>query len=244
MPPLIGITAATQVNPDTGWTYSRAYTPIILGVERAGGLPVIIPTGLQDATIRAIYERLDGVLLPGGPDVDPRYYGQDHHPRLGRIDAPRDTLELLLSRWAVEDDRPLFGICRGHQVLNVALGGTLIQDIPSQFDTTVLHDQPDAEPRSRRLHVVEIDPASQLAGLIGRTRVEVNSLHHQAVQQPAPGLCATAYSPDGVIEALEMPEKRFVLSVQWHPEDLAADDEANQRLFDAFVAAARERIRS
>jgi putative glutamine amidotransferase len=241
MTPLIGITTAEWINPETGWKYNRMYHPIAMNVARAGGLPVFIPTGLDHATLRAIYDRLDGVLLPGGPDVDPAHFGQVRHAKLGSIDAGRDAVELPLARWAVEDDLPLFGICRGHQVMNVALGGTLVQDIPSQVETTLLHDQANDVPRSNRLHEVQIDPSSRLATLMGGTRLPVNSLHHQSVEQPAPGMCVTAYSDDGIVEALEMPDKNFVLSVQWHPEDLAENDAANFALFKAFIDAATAR---
>jgi putative glutamine amidotransferase len=240
--PLIGITCAEWVREDTGWVYNRIYQPIALGVARAGGLPVLIPTRLSDDALRQIFERLDGVLIPGGVDVDPAQYGEAPHPKLGSVDAPRDALELALSRWAFEADVPLFGICRGHQVINVALGGTLVQDIPSEIETEIAHDQTDDVPRSRHAHSVEIDPGSRLAQVMGTTSTEVNSLHHQSVGRAAPGLCVTAVSPDGIVEALEHPGKSFVLSVQWHPEDMAHDEAAMQRLFDAFVAAARERM--
>lgn len=242
MQPLIGITCAEWVREDTGWVYNRIYQPIALGVARAGGLPVLIPTRLEESALRQIYERLDGVLVPGGVDVDPAHYGEERHPKLGLVDAPRDALELALSRWAFEDDVPLFGICRGQQVINVALGGTLVQDIPSQVETHIAHDQTDDHPRNRHAHAVEIDPGSRLAQVMGATRAEVNSLHHQSVGLPAPGLCVTALSPDGIVEALEHPGKTFVLSVQWHPEDMAHDEAAMQRLFDAFVAAAKQRM--
>lgn len=241
MQPLIGITSAYWVSPD-GWGYNRMYHPIAMGVARAGGLPVLIPTGLDEESLRALYSRIDGLLLPGGPDVDPAHFGEERHPNLGSIDPPRDALELPLARWAVADDLPVFGICRGHQVLNVALGGTLVQDIPSEIETDLHHDQPNSEPRSKRLHDIAISPGSHLARVMGDTQIAVNSLHHQSVEQPAPGLNVSAYSPDGIIEALEMPDKLFVLSVQWHPEDLAHDDNANQHLFDAFVEAARQHM--
>lgn len=236
--PLIGITASTILH--FGRPYNRFYLANHLAVERAGGLPVAIPAGLREDTLRALYERLDGVLLPGGSDVDPAIYGQQPHPTTYGIDEARDQAELTLARWTVADDRPLFGICRGHQVINVALGGSLVQDIPSQVTTTLRHDQPDEEPRTNRLHEVSIDPTSRLAHILGATRLTVNSLHHQSVAQPAPGAHISAHAPDGIIEALELPDKRFALSVQWHPEDLAPDDTVMAALFESFVAAARE----
>lgn len=240
MRPLIGITTAS-VTGDNGLTYNRAYNPIAKAVARAGGLPVLIPTDIGEDTLRDIYERLDAVLLPGGPDIDPSHYGEEAHPTT-KIDAARDAIEVPLVRWAVQDDLPLFGICRGHQVINVALGGSLIQDIPSQVEDKVMpHDIPDDQPRNKPTHDVTIEPQSRLASIVGKERAAVNSLHHQAVREAAPGMRITAYSPDGLVEATEMPDKRFALSVQWHPEDLYENDETMLRLFEEFVEAARER---
>lgn len=236
--PLIGITASSMSL--FGRPYNRFYLANHLAVERAGGLPVAIPAGLREDTLRGIYERLDGILLPGGADVDPAIYGQQPHPATYGVDAQRDRTELTLARWTIADDRPLFGICRGHQVFNVALGGSLVQDIPSQIATPLTHNQPDEEPRSNRLHEVSVDPTSRLARILRTTRIMVNSLHHQAVERPAPGVHVTAHAPDGIVEALELPDRRFALSVQWHPEDLADDDAAMAALFEAFVDAARD----
>ncbi len=240
MQPFIGITTGIRFSDD-GWRYYGAYAPNATAIERAGGLPVLIPCGLRQETLRAIYERMDAVLIPGGGDVDPSRYGADRHPLTDRIDPDRDQTEMTVARWAVEDDLPLFGICRGHQVMNVAMGGTLVQDIPSQMDTTIAHNMAKELPRSAHGHEVCIKPDSRLAEIIGSTVVAVNSYHHQSVEQPAPIATVTAYAPDGVVEAIEHPDRRFVLSVQWHPEDMAGDEEAMQRLFDAFVDAARER---
>lgn len=242
MRPLIGISCA-QVIID-GKPYHRSYARNAEAIAAAGGLPVYVPTGLDEPTLRQLYERLDGVLLPGGPDVDPAEYGEATHPLTVHIDHARDALELTLTRWAVADDRPLFGICRGHQVINVALGGTLVQDIPSQVNTTYTHDIPDAMPRSTRIHAVDIEPGSRLAAILGTTHVEVNSLHHQSVAQAAPNARITAHAPDGVTEAIEVPDRRFALSVQWHPEDLVDEGDevgaAMRHLFESFVEAARE----
>lgn len=238
MRPLIGITCADSAID--GKPYHRAYARNAWAIADAGGLPVYVPTGLDEAALRELYERLDAVLLPGGPDVDPTYYGAERHPETKVIDDARDTLELTLARWTYADDRPLFGICRGHQVMNVAFGGTLIQDIPSQVETEQDHYAADDLPRSTVLHDVTLNPDSRIAAILGATRVPVNSLHHQSVEHPAPGVVITGYSPDGVIEALEVPDKQYMLSVQWHPEDLYNGDEAMKRLFESFVEAARE----
>jgi putative glutamine amidotransferase len=239
--PLIGVTTAAVTN-ENGLTYNRAYSPIARAVARAGGLPVLIPTGLDEETLHALYERLDGLLLPGGPDIDPAHYGEAPHPTTV-IDAERDALEVPLTRWAVDDGVPLLGICRGHQVVNVALGSSLVQDIRSQLpETTLPHDQ--EPPRGRPSHDIAIAPDSRLARIVGGVHLAVNSLHHQAVRQAAPGLRVTARSADGVIEATERAGPGFALTVQWHPEDLADSDPAMLALFEALVEAARERARA
>jgi len=238
--PFIGITSSLifiDGNP-----FNRAYQKNAEAIARAGGLPVYIPTGLDEATLRLIYDRTDAILLPGGPDVDPAQYGEARHFTVTdkRIDSARDALELTVARWQIDEDRPTFGICRGHQILNVALGGTLVQDIPDELKSTLTHDLPDGEPRSTRLHPIEITPNTRLAAILGTTHVAVNSLHHQSVQRAAPGVLVTATAPDGVIEAMEVPGKRFMLSVQWHPEDLFDSDDAMMRLFQSFVDAAAD----
>jgi len=240
--PLIGITTYKRKSEETGWQYDVSYAQNARAIEAAGGLPVLIPAALSLESLRAIYERLDGVLLPGGGDVDPACYEQEAHPTVNRVDEDRDRTEIAMTRWAVADDLPLFGICRGIQVMNVALGGTLVQDIPSQVQTELRHDIPNDLPRSTRLHEVTIDEASRLAHILGTTRTQVNSLHHQAVGAAAPGVQITAHAPDGIVEAMELPDKRFVLAVQWHPEDMVGDDEAMRRLFAEFVEAARQRM--
>jgi putative glutamine amidotransferase len=209
---------------------------MIQAVAEAGGLPVLVPISIDDEALRGIYERLDAVLLPGGGDMRPNIYGADAHPLTDNIDDARDHVEVNLTRWAVDDDLPVLGICRGHQVVNVALGGTLIQDVPSEIGSDISHNV--TVPRDSRPHEVNIDPSSRLASILGTTTIAVNSLHHQSVGVAAPDTRVTAYSPDGVVEALEMPQKKFVLSVQWHPEDLYRDDPAMKRLFKAFVEAA------
>ena len=238
MPPLVGITTGIFVHPTRGWEYNRVYVPVIRAVTDAGGLPVLIPVSVNDEVLHGIYGRLDAILLPGGGDVRPSVYGAETHPLTHYIDDARDHVEIQLAQWAARDDLPLMGICRGNQVMNVAFGGTLVQDIPSQIETTFQHDISEGMPRDTLLHEVEIDPTSRLASIVGETRWKVNSLHHQSVERPAPSLCVTAHAPDGVVEGLEMPDKKFVLSVQWHPEDLYEHDPAMTRLFRAFVEAA------
>jgi putative glutamine amidotransferase len=236
--PLIGITTSSFTSPTTGWEYNRAYVACIQAIADVGGLPVLIPTSVSDDVLRAIYDRVDGVLLPGGGDVDPEFYGALKHPKTGEADNQRDHVELQVASWALDEDLPLLGICRGHQVLGVALGGKLVQDIPSLVSSELAHDLANVKPRDHEAHSVEIDPSSRLARILGTTRVDVNSLHHQSLEAAPPGACVTAYAPDGVIEAMELPDKKFALSVQWHPEDMYRNDESMKRLFRAFVEAA------
>lgn len=237
--PLIGITTAYRAAAtDRDVPYYSSYTVVADNVAKAGGLPVLIPVDVDDETLRAIYDRLDGVLLPGGGDIDSKHWGEALHETVYGLDPARDHAEMTLARWAVSDDRPVFGICRGHQVFNVAFGAGLIQDIPSQYTSELTHNNFLPIPRTHHAHVVAIEPASRLAQIVGQTNaVPVNSIHHQAVREPGKGLTVSAISPDGLIEATEMPDRRFALTVQWHPEDLG-EDARMFNLFREFVHAA------
>ena len=180
-----------------------------------------------------------GLLLPGGGDVDPRLYGAGWiHPTVS-IDAERDVLEVALARWAVAIDLPMLGICRGIQVLNVAAGGDLWQDIPAQYPSIVTHLEPAAD-RDRRalLHSVGALPGSLVRRLVGGQTMRVNSIHHQAVRCVARGWQVSALAPDGVVEAIECSGRRFALGVQWHPEELVRDAPTARALFEAFCTAA------
>jgi len=235
-PPLIGITTHPPSAPD--WAeLGELRALIVQGVERAGGLPVIVPLGLGADTLRGLYQRLDGLLLAGGGDVDPERYGAGPHPAVAGVDADRDETELALARWAAAEHKPLFGICRGAQVLNVALGGSLYRDInehPGAGRHTYWHDLP----RDLRPHPVRIEAGSTLARLVGQPSLAVNSLHHQACRGLGAGLRAVAVAPDGIIEAIEVTGHPFALAVQWHPECLPDAREMRQ-LFAGFVQAAR-----
>ena len=203
----------------------------------AGCAPVLIPLLDDEERLRAIYERLDGIVFPGGADVAPQEYGEEPIDNLNVVEAPRDRVELKLARWAVADDLPTLGICRGQQVLNVALGGSLWQDLRHQGVTSVDHSDADGRARTASVHRVRLDPDSRLAQLIDEIHVEVNSLHHQAVKTVAPRLRVTGTSDDGVIEALESNDHRFLIAVQWHPEEIDTVPWV-QRLFAGFVRAA------
>jgi putative glutamine amidotransferase len=208
----------------------------IASVIAAGGVPVLVPTALDSGTVRALYDEADGVLLTGGADVDPALFGEARHPLTEGIDADRDRVEIDVTRWALDDDKPLFAICRGIQVVNVALGGSLIQDIPSQFETELIHAGSSIKAaRDQVLHTVRSAPGSKLESVIGVGDVGVNSFHHQSIKALAPGLTLTALSPDEIVEAVEHPAKRFFVGVQWHPEEMAAGRPDMLALFGALV---------
>ena len=210
-------------------TYMRA-------VQRAGGVPVVIPP-LDNGQVDELVGRLGGVLLSGGPDIDPTLYRDEAHPELGPTWRQLDELELELARKADGLDLPIFGICRGAQTLNVARGGSLHQHLPALDGHDVTHRQ--AESGETVSHWVEIEPDSKLAAILGEQRLQVNSFHHQGVRELGARLRVSACSPDGVIEAVEDPEKQFVIGVQWHAEYLV-ERPHEHALFRAFVEAAGE----
>ena len=232
MRPLVGITLGDGDEPGL----HAVREDYVRSVEQAGAVPVVLPP-VRPEDVPALLDRLDGVLLSGGVDVDPALYGQERHPKLGRVNRRRDDFELALTREALRRDQPVFAICRGHQVLNVASGGTLVQDIPSLIAGAVEHDG--RGPRCRRSHRVEVTASSRLREILGEDAVSVNSLHHQAVDRIGEGLVMSARSEDGVVEGLEMPGRRFVLAVQWHPESFWNRSDSFQSLFDAHAEACR-----
>jgi putative glutamine amidotransferase len=211
-----------------------------------GAAPVMIPL-LDDSepALRAIFDRLDGLFIAGGVDMDPSSYGGERTEHCGNTDLPRDRVEMLLARWAVEADLPMLGVCRGMQVMNVVAGGSLHQDCADEIPTAGKHDYFPTQGHARDYiaHDVEVASGSRLAATLGEGRVGVNSMHHQAVRRLGDGLQVTAVAPDGVIEAIEDPRRAFHVGVQWHPEMLVEKDAGTRRLFEAFVEAARARRR-
>jgi putative glutamine amidotransferase len=239
--PLIGIPCfATERAGTLRPIYANNQT-YVRAVERAGGVPLLIPPLTDAESLAAVCARLDGLLLTGGGDVDPAYYGEKPIAECGEPEPERDEQEIALSRLALESDLPVLGVCRGMQLLNVVRGGTLYQDLVAQRGEP-RHDHTD-HPRTYRAHDIEVNPASRLAGILGGTRQAVNSLHHQAVNRPGEGIEIVAWSEDGVAEAMEAQGHPFAVAVQYHPEELASDDAASQRLFAAFVQACKERMR-
>jgi putative glutamine amidotransferase len=213
-------------------TYIRA-------LRRAGGLEaILLPTSLDVDDTDTILERYDGLMLLGGGDLEPGTYGQDPHDTVYNIDTDRDDCELALTRAAIAREMPVLAICRGHQVLNVALGGTLDQHITDRGGL-VGHGIPGAD-GTGQLHEVEIEEGSRLAAAMGTTRATCSSHHHQAVDDLGSGLRAVARAPDGIVEGIELGDTQgpWVVGAQWHPEDTAATDPAQQGLFDTFVEQA------
>ena len=204
-----------------------------------GGAPVQIPLGLSQKALRTVFDRIDALILSGGGDLDPALYGEQLDGSHG-IDQERDEMELLLARWAVKEHKPLLAICRGIQVLNVALGGSLYQDIASDVPQALRHDYFSSLGFSRDhlAHDVNLAPDCRLASLLGSHQLSVNSFHHQAIKALAADLTAVGHAPDGLIEAVEVTEHPFAVGVQWHPEGLAHKDPVMLRLFESLVAAA------
>lgn len=201
------------------------------GIVEAGGVPFIFPILEKREDITALCEKCDGFLFTGGQDVAPELYGQQSLEQVETC-PKRDTLEAVVLSYALEHDKAVLGICRGIQFINVHLGGTLYQDIPSQFPTDTLHSMP--APYDRVCHTVKIVGSSPLYTLLQRDTIGVNSCHHQAVRQIAPGLSAMAVSEDGLVEALHMPDRKFLWAVQWHPEFTCRTDENSRKLFEIF----------
>lgn len=230
MKPLIAITTYGR-NEENEFPLPAEYAE---AVGRAGGMPVLIPHVGIDA--RELLARCDGLILAGGGDLDPASYGGNAHPTNYMMDQERDRNELALVREAVGDAFPTLAICRGTQVLNVALGGTLIEHLPDEVGEKVVHRAP---PRLPTPHPVTILPDSRLARLLSVAECTPVSWHHQAIREPGKGLRVVARATDGTIEAVEMAEHRWLVGVQWHPELSAADDPVQQRLFDQFVGFLR-----
>jgi putative glutamine amidotransferase len=241
--PLIGIpTLSDDAAPGRRpprFSNNQAYTQAVLA---GGGVPVLIPLMADPAPLRVLYRHLDGLLLPGGVDVDPALYGAARDPATEPPDPLRNAVELRLLRWALADGLPVLAICRGLQVLNVACGGTLWQDLDTCRPGPIAH-QASAQAGDRALlaHPVTLAPDSRLAAVLGAEEVAVNTLHHQGLADLGADLQPVAWAPDGLCEGLELPGAAFVLAVQWHPEELVTRQAASLRLFTAFCRAAADR---
>jgi putative glutamine amidotransferase len=235
--PLIGVSTSITV----GASPERAYvnSAYLHAVQQAGGVPVVLPPQLSAASLARLGASLQGLLLTGGGDVDPALFGQAPHATLYDVAPARDTLETSALHQALGRGLPVLAVCRGIQVLNVALGGTLYQDVATEPGTQLPHSQ--REPREQPTHKVKVAPGSRLAEVLGVDELEVNSMHHQAIHRLGRGLTAVAWAPDQLVEGAEGADPaHFVLGVQWHPEELVGHSEPARRLFSALVAAARK----
>jgi putative glutamine amidotransferase len=234
--PLIGLTTY-RTESKSGLPIAATAEAYIRSITQAGGCPILIPPGLPEGALALLFSRLDGMLFTGGGDIDPVHYSAGDHPKVSEVDPDRDRMELYLLNKSVQEDKPFLGICRGLQLVNVGLGGTLYADILEQAPGAGQHDYYPGWPREHLAHPVHVSPGSRLASILGGREAQVNSFHHQAVEKLAPGLVPTASAPDGILEALELPGHSFGLAVQWHPEWLTTHAPM-QALFEAFVNAA------
>lgn len=237
--PLIGLTASHDLK-----TGGLAMNPLYpAAIRRFGGLPVILPLELDAQEADALCGSLDGILFTGGPDVHPFLFGEETLSGCGEVSVLRDTVELTLFQCMYEKKKPILGICRGMQLINIALGGTIYQDLATQFhgNPSIAHRQP--FPCSSPSHKVTLQPGTRLAALSkaspSSARIEVNSMHHQAVRTPAPGITVSALAAGDLIEGLEKQDYPFLVGVQWHPEYLVGRFEHADRLFQSFVDACR-----
>ena len=234
--PLIGISTARQTH-SRGFPVFSIAEAYVQAVSQAGGIPVLLPLGVSNNQIHDLVSNLDGILLSGGGDIDPNRFGAVPHPKVSNIDADRDRVEIHLVQEAVRHEKPFLGICRGIQTLNVALGGSLFTDIDDQHPGAIHHTQLTGCSRDYLAHEIQIQSGTQLFDILGASKMNVNSMHHQGIRQLAEGLEATAYAPDGLIEAVEIPGHRFGLAVQWHPEWLTAYAPMRD-LFRVFIQVA------
>jgi putative glutamine amidotransferase len=237
---IIGVTIEKYTNQSgtLRWAVNEAYTRAII---QAGGIPLLLANGLPRPALENLCSRVDGILLTGGGDVETARYGGEEHPSIGHPDPARDETEITLAQICAQQKIPLMAICRGAQVLNIALGGTLYSHIPAQFSSSIEHDCHALDnARTHLAHTVHLQPGCLLHQVVGETILPVNSLHHQGLQRLGVGVQPVAWAPDGLVEAVELTGHPFFIGVQWHPEWLT-DQPATQALIASFVKAAQFR---
>lgn len=237
MAPIIGITSNQLINP-YGQPVVQLNQAYIDAVAQAGGVPVIVPSSLAQGGWEALYERLDGILFSGGGDIEVTRFSGEPHPRVEDVEPDRDSVELGMLHAAAAEGKPFLGICRGCQLVNVGLGGTLYTHIPDQLPGALDHSYPGSL-RTVLVHEVQVEEGTIVASVLEEPIVRVNSHHHQGLKDIAPDLRIAGRAPDGLVEAIELPEHPFGLAVQWHPEWLT-DQESTRNLFRKFVQAADE----
>jgi putative glutamine amidotransferase len=236
--PLIGLTTYRKIAEDSGAPLFGLMRSYVDAVAAAGGIPLLIPLGLDSDDLPLILRRIDGLILPGGGDIDPAAYHGEAHQEVRGIDEDRDRIEINLARHAVQTRKPFLAICRGHQVLNVALGGTMWEDLASQVPGHIRHDYYGVGARTDRPHTVQVRRGSHLAAILNSEEVPVNSLHHQGLRDLASELSVSAIAPDGLVEGVEIEGHPFGIGVQWHPENLVGIDPAMLNLFVSLINAA------
>jgi putative glutamine amidotransferase len=229
--PMIGVLPLYDEKKESYWMLPG----YMKGIEAAGGIPVMLPLTTDIEVITSLAHTFDGFLFTGGQDINPEIYGETADDLCGVICNERDEMEQLLFKQVVELDKPAFGICRGLQLFNALLGGTLYQDIPTQFETEhkIIHQQ--TPPYHQPIHSVYIEKGSRLYRMLEVESLQVNSYHHQGIKQLSSELLPVAKAEDGLIEAVCMPGKKFIFAVQWHPEFSFKEDERNFKLFEDFI---------
>jgi len=237
MKPIIGITTyqSTNVNGQPIVALMQSY---IKAVIQAGGVPVLIPSMIAEDGWDDLYSLLNGILFSGGGDIALEYSPGDPHPRINDVELERDSVEFKLIQASASDGKPFLGICRGCQVMNVALGGTLYTHIPDQLPNALDHSYP-GNKRTVLVHEVKIEEGTRISEILSEPILKVNSLHHQGLNDIAPSLKVAGHAPDGLVEAVELPDHPFGIGVQWHPEWLT-DQEPTRNLFRKFIEAAGE----
>ncbi|HET6681601.1 MAG TPA: gamma-glutamyl-gamma-aminobutyrate hydrolase family protein [Gemmatimonadaceae bacterium] len=236
--PIVAVSAA--VRETDGVRRIRLNQAYVHALETVGIVPLLVPPLADNADVPSLLERVDGLVLTGGEDIDPARYHAEPHPTVEYMSGARDATELALAEAARALRLPTLAICRGMQVINVAFGGTLVQDIPSSIAGALRHQQPGA--RTDRTHDITVDGDSRLADILGTQRTAVNSLHHQAVDRPGDGLRISARAPDGVIEAIECTDDGWWMQgIQWHPEELIDDGGGERGMYESFALACRDR---
>ncbi|MDY6793386.1 MAG: gamma-glutamyl-gamma-aminobutyrate hydrolase family protein [Thermodesulfobacteriota bacterium] len=236
--PVIGIPGYWHESEDILGNQSTAVPDsYIRALLKVDAIPLILPVIQSRKILKQLFQMIDGLLLIGGPDLDPVHYHQSAHKGLRKVTPARDSMEIQVSHWALEADLPIMAICRGIQVLNVVAGGTLWQDIASQLPHAAKHDYYPDYPKDLLSHTVKMLPGSRLAEIIGEGDASVNSLHHQAIDKLGQGLHAVAHAPDGIIEAVEGIDASWIVGVQWHPEWLIESDHRMVTLFKYFGEA-------
>lgn len=235
MKPVIGIIPLFDEEKDSIWMVPGYMD----GIRRAGAVPMILPLVCDQADLRQINSMCSGYLFTGGHDVDPSLYGEEKTGLCGPACMERDRLEQNVFRMAWEDHKAVLGICRGLQLINVLMGGTLFQDLPSEFQGTCSIEHHMKPPYSRVCHQVELVQGGTLCKLLGRNSMGVNSYHHQGIKKLAPGLKATAVAEDGLVEGIYAPDREYIQAVQWHPEFMSPGDADAGKIFRSFIEGSK-----